>query len=55
MSFHIDATVRARNLDVSLSVGQAETVAILGPTGPESRRFCPSRRDSCGRMPALPA
>ncbi|MGO4651001.1 sulfate/molybdate ABC transporter ATP-binding protein [Arthrobacter sp. 2RAF22] len=33
MSFHIDATVRARNLDVSLSVGQAETVAILGPNG----------------------
>lgn len=33
MSFHIDATVRARNLDVSLSLGQAETVAILGPNG----------------------
>jgi molybdate transport system ATP-binding protein len=33
MSFHIDATVRARRLDVSLSVGQAETVAILGPNG----------------------
>ncbi|MHC6223040.1 sulfate/molybdate ABC transporter ATP-binding protein [Arthrobacter sp. MMS24-S77] len=33
MSFHIDATVRARNLDVSLSVGPAETVAILGPNG----------------------
>lgn len=33
MSFHIDATVRARDLDVSLSLGQAETVAILGPNG----------------------
>lgn len=33
MSFHIDATVRARNLDVSLSLGPAETVAILGPNG----------------------
>lgn len=33
MSFHIDATVRARNLDISLSVGPAETVAILGPNG----------------------
>ncbi len=33
MSFHIDATVRARNLDVSLSLGQTETVAILGPNG----------------------
>ncbi|GAA4051181.1 ATP-binding cassette domain-containing protein [Arthrobacter methylotrophus] len=33
MSFHIEATVRARNLDVSLSLGPAETVAILGPNG----------------------
>ncbi|MCX2747332.1 ABC transporter ATP-binding protein [Arthrobacter sp. MI7-26] len=33
MSFHIDATVRARNVDISLSVGPAETVAILGPNG----------------------
>ncbi|MFH5879266.1 sulfate/molybdate ABC transporter ATP-binding protein [Arthrobacter sp. NA-172] len=33
MSFHIDATVRARNLDVSLRLGEAETVAVLGPNG----------------------
>lgn len=33
MSFHIDATVRARNVDISLSLGPAETVAILGPNG----------------------
>lgn len=33
MSFHIDASVRARNVDISLSVGPAETVAILGPNG----------------------
>ncbi|HKU30887.1 sulfate/molybdate ABC transporter ATP-binding protein [Arthrobacter sp. NyZ413] len=33
MTFHIEATLRDRKLDVSLSLGQAETVAILGPNG----------------------
>ncbi|MEZ2390320.1 sulfate/molybdate ABC transporter ATP-binding protein [bacterium RCC_150] len=33
MTFHVDAAVRARHFDVSLSLGPTETVAVLGPNG----------------------
>lgn len=33
MTFHLNATLAARNFEASLSLGPAETIAILGPNG----------------------
>lgn len=33
MTFHLDAILAARNFDVSLRLGPAETIAVLGPNG----------------------